>query len=145
VIWKSMAAMEFFFRLGRPRSVINRALREAQELSPDLEPWMGWLKGEIRRGDPQAIADAGRALGLYDGRTIAPRVDVPTAVVVTTKDRMVRPRKQRQLAKAVPGAQVFELAADHDCPLVQAEPFKDVTERAIRAVMPPVAAYRKLA
>ena len=145
VVWKSMAAVEFFFRMGRPRSVVSRALREAQEMSPDIEPWMGWLKGELRRGDPQAIADAGRALGRYDGRTIAPRVDVPTAVVVTTKDRLVRPRKQRQLAKAVRGAQVFELPGDHDCPLVLAEPFKQVTERAIRAVMPPVAEQRKLA
>jgi pimeloyl-ACP methyl ester carboxylesterase len=135
MVWKGMAAVEYFFRLGRPRSVINRALREAQDMSPDIGPWMPWLKGELRRGDPQAIADAGRALGRYDGRPIAPRVNVPTAVVVTTKDRLVRPRKQRQLAKAIRGAKVFELPGDHDCPLVLAEPFKRVTEDAISSVI----------
>ena len=40
----------------------------------------------------EAIADAGRALGNYDARAFAGDVDVPTAVVVTTKDRLVRPR-----------------------------------------------------
>ena len=68
---------------------------------------------------PADIAEAGRALGQYDARPFAGSVDVPAAVVVTTKDRLVRPRKQRELAAAIPGCLVFELPGDHDAALVE--------------------------
>ncbi|MCU1380450.1 MAG: hypothetical protein JWN29_3433, partial [Acidimicrobiales bacterium] len=60
---------------------------------------------------------------------------VPTAVVVTSEDRLVRPSKQRALAKAVPGALTFELAADHDACLTSVEAFPAVTVQAITAVV----------
>ena len=41
------------------------------------------------------------------------QVAVPTAVVVTTRDRIVPARRQLQLARAIPGASVHELDADH--------------------------------
>ena len=75
-----------------------------------------------------------RALGEYDARGFASSVDVPTAVVVTTRDRLVRPRKQRALAEAVPDARVFELDGDHDACLVSAGPFRSVTVAALRSV-----------
>lgn len=74
-------------------------------------------------------------MGNYDARSFAAEVDVPTAVVVTTRDRLVRPRKQRQLARAIPEAEVFEIAADHDAPLVVAEPFRAATEAAVKSVL----------
>lgn len=133
--WKLMAVVEFLLRLGRPRGIIERALREMVEQSPDLEPLLGWLKGEMRRGDPQALADAGRALGSYDFRPHASRIDVPTAVVVTTKDRLVRPRKQRRLAHAIPRSATFELAGDHDSAIVLGRQFSAVTTDALRWVI----------
>ena len=135
VVWKFIAILEFVLRSGAPTGVIERGLREAIELSPDVGPYEGWLKGELRRGDPTAIAQAGRALGNYDARSIAPGITVPTTVVVTTKDRLVRPRKQRQLAAAIPAARTIELAGDHDAPLVLGEPFRAATEAAIRSVL----------
>jgi pimeloyl-ACP methyl ester carboxylesterase len=134
-VWKFMALLEFVLRSGAPKGVIERGLREAIERSPDLQPLEGWLKGELRRGDPTAIVQAGRALGNYDARAFAPLVDVPTTVVVTTKDRLVRPRKQRQLAAAIPGARTIEFAGDHDAPLVLGEPFRAATEAAVRSVL----------
>ena len=59
---------------------------------------------------------------------------MPAAVVVTTKDRLVRPRKQRELAAAIPGCRVFDLAGDHDAGLVLPEQFQQVTVAAVRAV-----------
>jgi len=41
------------------------------------------------------------------------QVDVPTAVVVTTRDRIVPASRQRELARAIPGASVHEVDADH--------------------------------
>jgi pimeloyl-ACP methyl ester carboxylesterase len=134
LVWKTMGSLEYFLRLGPSQGLVERFLRDAVEASPDLAPYRGWLKGELRRGDPADIANAGRALGSYDARPVAGHIDVPTAVVVTTRDRLVRPRKQRALARAVPGARVFELAGDHDACLVQAEHFAAVTLEALRTV-----------
>jgi pimeloyl-ACP methyl ester carboxylesterase len=40
-------------------------------------------------------------------------VDVPTAVVVTTRDRIVPANRQLRLARAIPGASVHQVAAGH--------------------------------
>lgn len=135
LVWRLMAGLEFFFRLGKPRGVLDRVLRDAVETSPDLAPLQGWLKAELRRGDPTALADAGRALGRYDARPFAGRIDVPTAVVVTTKDRLVKPRKQRALADAIPGATRWDLPADHDACLLAPREFAGATASAIRDVI----------
>ncbi|MEX2658574.1 MAG: alpha/beta hydrolase [Acidimicrobiales bacterium] len=135
IIWKAMGLVELVFRVGPSRGLVERALREAIEQAPDLAPHRSWLKAELRRGDPSELAEAGRALGRYDGRGFAGDVDVPTAVVVTTKDRLVRPGKQRALAKVIPGATVHELAADHDACLVAPEAFSSVTVAALTDVL----------
>jgi 3-oxoadipate enol-lactonase len=134
IVWKTMGFLEYFLRLGPSTGIVERFLRDAVETSPDLGPYRGWLKGELRRGDPADLAQAGRALGSYDARPFAGRIGVPSAVVVTTRDRLVRPRKQRALARAIPGAVVFEMPGDHDACLVHAERFADVTLDALRAV-----------
>jgi pimeloyl-ACP methyl ester carboxylesterase len=134
-LWRFMGAMEFVLRSGRPRGLLDRALKRAVKASPDIEPLIPWLKAELRRGDPEALADAGRALGRYDARPFAGTVDVPTAVVVTTRDRLVRPKKQRQLAAAIPGATAFAIAADHDACLVKADEFRRVTAVALEDVL----------
>ena len=127
--------LEFFLRMGRPRGMLDRALRHVVETSPDLAPLQGWLKAELKRGDPTALADAGRALGLYDARPFAGRIDVPTAVVVTTKDKLVKPRKQRALAAAILGATTWELPADHDACLLAPREFAGCTASAITDVI----------
>lgn len=134
LVWKTMAFVELVMRVGPQKGMLERVLREAIELSPDLAPYRGWLKGELRRGDAADIAQAGRALGDYDARPFAGHVDVPAAVVITTKDRLVRPRKQRALADAIPGARRFELAGDHDACLVRPDAFREVTVAALHAV-----------
>lgn len=144
-LWKLMALVEYSLRLGRPRGLIDRFLREALEVSPDLVPYRGWLRAELRRGDPEMLADAGRALGNYDGRCFAGEVDVPTAVVVTTRDRLVAPRKQRQLAAAIPDARVFELRGDHDACLLLPDQFRAITEVAILSVVERLAERRRSA
>lgn len=140
LVWKFMAVVEWVLRSGIHRGLVDRGLRKAITVSPDLHPFEGWFKGELRRADPGALAEAGRALGEYDARPFASEVDVPTAVVVTTRDRLVRPKKQRRLASAIPGARLFELPGDHDAALVLPDPFRTVTEAALRAVVDAVRA-----
>ena len=135
LIWRTMGLLEYALRIGPSRGLLERVLREAIDQAPDLAPHRPWLKAELGRGDPTEIANAGRALGKYDSRGFAGSVDVPAAVVVTTKDRLVRPRKQRALAEAIPGARTFELAGDHDVCLVSPEDFAAVTVAALTDVL----------
>jgi pimeloyl-ACP methyl ester carboxylesterase len=72
-----------------------------------------WAASELRRNNPAALLQAGAALTRYDARPWLGTVDVPTAVVVTTLDRVVAPESQLALAHSIPNAQVFEVRGDH--------------------------------
>ena len=73
-----------------------------------------WARQELRRNDPRTLAEAGRALARYTSREWIGEVDVPTAVVVTERDLVVHPRRQHNLAAAIPGAIAFPVPAGHD-------------------------------
>lgn len=79
----------------------------------DHDPFGRWAREEISRGDPVAIAGAGASLGRFDARPWLGDIDVPVAVVRTTRDNVVSPTRQGELAAGIPGAQVINLAADH--------------------------------
>jgi pimeloyl-ACP methyl ester carboxylesterase len=91
-----------------------------------LAKYVPWMLGEMRRADVSAIVQAGRALSRFDARPWASTLSVPAAVLVTTRDRLVKPRKQRALAKAL-RADVQELAADHLATLEQPDEFTAAT------------------
>jgi pimeloyl-ACP methyl ester carboxylesterase len=133
-VWRLLRGMEILFKLGPPRSLLERWLRDAIEACPEIADVRGWLVAELRRGDPVGVHQAGLALGRYDARPFAATLNVPTTVMVMTQDRLVRPRKQRALARAIPGAQVVELAADHDAALVQPGPFRAALRQAVESV-----------
>lgn len=133
VVWRFLSVFEVVLRSGRNRGFLERFVRQAVEDDPGLEPYRAWFLGESRRGDPGDITAAGRALSLYDFRPHVGAIRVPAAVVVTTDDHLVRPRKQRQLASAL-SAQVFEIDGDHDVPFVRGEAFGRVTAAAVAAV-----------
>ena len=64
------------------------------------------------RQSARDMAEAGRELGRFDSRPWLYAVDVPAAVVVTSRDTAVPPRKQRELAAAL-RARVFEVPLGH--------------------------------
>lgn len=130
VLWRGLNLVEAALRHGTGDGVVQRVLREAIDRQPALDPYRAWIAGEFRRGNVGDIIEAGRALSRYDGRLFAPAVGVPAAVVVTTDDRLVAPRKQRALAAAL-DATVFELAGDHDSPIVGGATFGRVTRAAV--------------
>lgn len=72
-----------------------------------------WALEELGRNDPAAVLEAVRALQRFDSRPWIGEVDVPTAVVVTTLDRVVPPERQRRMAAAIPGASVWPVEGDH--------------------------------
>jgi pimeloyl-ACP methyl ester carboxylesterase len=106
--------------------------------NPDVESLRGWLTAEMERGHAASMRQAGRALARFDGGPIAAAHAVPTAVVVTTRDRLVRPERQQRLAEGW-RATTVHLDADHDAPLTQPAAFVNATLEgldAIDALMP---------
>jgi hypothetical protein len=54
-------------------------------------------------------------------------------MLITTRDRLVRPAKQRELAEAL-HARVIEIDADHDLPLVKGADYARLTRLAVDTV-----------
>ena len=65
-------------------------------------PLARWAAAELGRNDPAAMMAAAAALGRFSSREWIGEVDVPTAVVVTLRDSLVPPHRQRKLAEAIP-------------------------------------------
>lgn len=72
-----------------------------------------YVRSEMSDSDPAALAQATRAIIRFSSRNWASNIAVPTAVVVTTRDKIVPTRRQYALAAAIPGAKQFEVEGDH--------------------------------
>jgi 3-oxoadipate enol-lactonase len=93
-----------------------------------------WATGELRRGDPAAVLDAGRAIGRFDSRSWAGEIDVPAAVVVTLNDSLVAPARQLALARSIPDATVHPVEGDHGVCVAAPRRFVPVLLEACRSV-----------
>ncbi len=92
-----------------------------------------WLRAESQRADIGTVLEAGKALSAYDATPWASSLGVPAAMLITTKDRLVKPRKQRALAAAL-GAEVREIAADHLGAWERPDQFASVTVELVELV-----------
>ncbi|WP_410639852.1 alpha/beta fold hydrolase [Amycolatopsis sp. lyj-346] len=72
-----------------------------------------WGLREFRSTTPWAIAVAVDEIGRFDSTPWLPTLRLPAAVVVTTRDRFIAPAHQRALARRIPGAATYEVAAGH--------------------------------
>jgi pimeloyl-ACP methyl ester carboxylesterase len=73
-----------------------------------------WALSEMRRTSLVDALSAMQAVSEFSSHTWIGSVDVPTAVIVTRDDRVVHPRRQWKLARALPEATVVELDGGHD-------------------------------
>jgi 3-oxoadipate enol-lactonase len=106
-----LAAANIMVRLtpaSAQRRLVERTLAHRME-----GPWSEWAWSEFQRNDPVKMVEAAQALGHYTSHGWIGDVDVPTAVVVATHDRLIPARRQRKLAASVPGATVHEVEGDH--------------------------------
>ena len=133
LLWRGVSLLEVALRSGSGEGVVARVVREVIDGSPELEALEPWVRGEFHRGYPADLAGAGRALSTYDGRMLAPDVDVPCAVVVTTRDQLVRPEKQYELADAL-GAETIALDGDHFAPFSRGPAFAKAIHAAVDRV-----------
>lgn len=133
VAWRLVSLLDLAMRMGAGDGFVQRYLREAMAGAPEVSELRSWVSGEVKRGYGRDVAAAGRALSRFDARPLLSSIDVATATVVTTRDRLVRPSKQRELGRAL-GSLVLELDGDHDAPLVAAKEFARVTAEAVAAL-----------
>jgi pimeloyl-ACP methyl ester carboxylesterase len=130
MVWRLLSVLELGLRLGTGAGFVERVLRQAIEEAPELDVLRPWLAAEFRRGLARELADAGRALSLYDAQPWAAELGLPAAMLITTRDRLVRPSKQRELAEAL-RAHVIEIDADHDLPLLKGDEYARLTRLAV--------------
>jgi 3-oxoadipate enol-lactonase len=76
-------------------------------------PRREFARAELLASDPATVMQAARAVIRFSSRDWAGDINVPTAVVVTTRDSLVPPERQYRLAASIPGAQIFEVPGDH--------------------------------
>lgn len=72
-----------------------------------------WARAQLSRTTLATTLSATRAVCGFTSDSWISQVDVPTAVVITARDRVVPPDRQLELARAIPGASVHHLDADH--------------------------------
>ena len=95
---------------------------------------LAWLKAEALRGSPSDLAAAGRGLSAFDARSFAAAIDVPTAVIISMRDRLIWADRQRELAASIPGARAIEIDVAHNGWLVQPDTVCAAIEAALDVV-----------
>ncbi len=72
-----------------------------------------WARAQLRRTSLATAVSATQAVSEFSSNSWISQVDVPAAVVITTRDRVVPASRQLELARAIPGASVCYVEADH--------------------------------
>jgi 3-oxoadipate enol-lactonase len=103
------AAAARFFPGVLQRHLVQRMLRQIEH--PELRER---IREELLGHEPATVIQAAEAVTGFSSHDWIGKVDVPTAVVVTTLDELVPTARQVKLAESIPGAEVFEVAGDHD-------------------------------
>lgn len=117
VFWRTMGGLRLLLGLF-PTGFWRAGLRAAG--SPTAES--AWVAGELARGSARDIAEAGRELGRFNSLAWVGSLAPPAAVMVTTQDRLVPPRKQLALAAALK-VKPHRIDADHDACAANTELF----------------------
>src|SRR3954449_11301422 len=93
-----------------------------------------WAMSEFRSTSAWSIFAALDEVGRFDSATWINRVDVPTSVIVATRDRFIPPRRQRRLAASIPAAITYDAEGTHAAIVRGAEDFVPVLLAACRSV-----------
>jgi 3-oxoadipate enol-lactonase len=117
-----------------PSPVRRLMLTAAVARSRPAGPFGELLVSEAGRHHPAVMLEARRAVRNFDARPWLGSLAAPTAVVVTSLDRMVPPSRQLELARAT-GASVHRVDAGHDVAMRDPGRFVPVLVEACSAVV----------
>ena len=124
-----LSVVELSLRLGAGVDLAERVVRQAVEEQPGLGATSGGWPPSSAAGSP-ANSPARHAVSRHDARPWAGQLRLHAAMLITTRDRVVRPSRQRELAQVLQ-AQVIEIDADHDLPLVNGQEYARLTRLAV--------------
>jgi 3-oxoadipate enol-lactonase len=128
-LWRLMGGLRLLLAVA-PRSAWRAGFKQA---GVPNTPQTAWWMSELTRNFPRDMAEAGRELGRFDSRPWLHRVDVPAAMVLTSRDQSVPPRNQLQLAEAIK-ATVYEVPIDHLEVTARADVYNPGLLRALESV-----------
>jgi pimeloyl-ACP methyl ester carboxylesterase len=109
--------------LSRSRTAVHASRAAARALDVEPRDIEEWALAELRSTSPWAVAEAVAALGRHHSRPWLGGIDVPTAVVVNRRDRVIAPSRQLALARAIPGATIHDIEAGHASCVLESELF----------------------
>ena len=122
-----------FRRLPRERLVLDSFARAvtrvgatAGALPVDAPAVLGdrrWAYDQFRQTSYGAVSAAVAAIAKFDSTDWVADIDVPTALVVTARDRAIPPSRQRWMARQITGATSYEIDAGHASCVMAAEEF----------------------
>jgi len=117
-----------------PVDVRRRLARPFYGMGVRGEVARNFVRRELRHSDPAAMLEAAYALRCFSSHDWVGSIDVPTAVVIMERDKLVPSVWQEGLASAIPGARVHRLAAGHLACAVRPDLFVPALLDACRAV-----------
>jgi len=134
--WHDTRRERAFFAL-LPTLTVPLALRRKMPVPPDIDGVVPgiltaaaedtqvrrWALAEFRSTKMSSVMAALNAIGHFNATPWLPEIDVPTSVVITDKDSWVPTRRQRAMAAAIPGAEVFECHRSHAACVIGVEDF----------------------
>jgi 3-oxoadipate enol-lactonase len=131
--WKTVHILGFLLRSRVYPRWIRIGIRRLLGPNHPMLQYVPWVAAEVHRTDAAAIVQAGQSLSRYDATSWAGQIGVPAASLITTRDRLVWPRKQRALANAL-NARVVEIADDHLCSWTSPDEFAKATLQLVQYV-----------
>jgi len=114
---------------------VASALHEApMPLSSAADRVAPWALAEFRSTSVWSFLAALDEIGRFDSSAWIRRVDVPTSVIVATRDRFIPTRRQRRLAASIPAAMTYDVEGNHAALVLGADTFVPVLLEACRSV-----------
>lgn len=111
------------------------AAKTTTEVLLDPSDTHQWALDEWRSTSSWAVAQAVAALGRHHSTPWLGTIDIPTAVVVTRKDRVLAPERQRGIAALIAGATVHEADCGHAGCVLSADAFVPAFLEAVDTTM----------
>jgi pimeloyl-ACP methyl ester carboxylesterase len=120
-------------QLGMER-ISSRLADTPAALTSDPAKVGPWALSEFRSTSMWSLLAALNEVGKFESSAWIRRVDVPTSVIIATRDRFIPTRRQCSLAAAIPGAVTYEVDGNHAALVLGADGFVPVLVEACESV-----------
>lgn len=134
--WLTKAAMGRFGDHAhlRMHALASRLPHLPEHGCPESVTVSSWAMAEFRSTSLWSMFAAVDEIGRFESSAWIRRVDVPTSVIVATRDRFIPTHRQRKLAATIPGAVTFDVEGNHAALVLGAGEFVPVLVDACRSV-----------